>query len=80
MLAAAPVSVRIGRSSRVWVETLWLTSPPSVFSKVAAASTVMDSVAEPTSSETSMRALPATSTASPSRTYFLKPGTVTESV
>ena len=50
MLAAAPVSVRIGRSSKVSVETLWLTSPPSVFSKGAAASTVIDSVLEPTSS------------------------------
>ena len=49
MLAAAPVSVRIGSSFKVSVETLWLISPPSVFSKGAAASTVTDSVAAPTS-------------------------------
>ena len=74
-----PASVRIGRSSRVWVATLALTSPPSVLSSVATSVTVTLSVAEPTSSVASTRSVPATSTVRPVRTNFLKPATVTVS-
>jgi hypothetical protein len=53
--------------------TLWLTSPPSVFSNGLAASTVTDSSLAPTCSETSMRRTFATETITPVRTNFLNP-------
>ena len=66
----APIP-RTGRSSRVAARISWRTSPVSVFSKVAAAVTVTDSVDAPTSSAMSTRRTCATSTVNPDRVYFL---------
>jgi hypothetical protein len=70
---------KIRRSFMRFAVTLWLSSPLSVFNSEVASLTVMDSVAAPTSSTVSTRRVCCTSKVRFCRTYFLNPGTVTDS-
>src|SRR5581483_8899926 len=78
-LLAELAIAKIGSAFRVSVLTLVLSSPLSVFSNGAAASTVADSVLAPTSSTASTRTTCATGTMIPGRKNFLNPGTTTVS-